>query len=312
MFELSLALHLSLVLQSAHPELLALLVQHFLQFVNHALEAAHLVLFSLYFALGLVDQSATLLLLLLMHHVCVKSTSISASGVQLASLLLSSALLPPAANLALEPLVLVDAVDVQLFAGVFLPVFDDALVEVDLLANLGVFLLLHDQLLDQQLPVVLLRLVLALQLLVFLHQRPVFIINPLGNVSDELQVVVQLVLPVLQVGGLVTFLGLALLDLLLHLGELGVELADDVLLLLFLQLLGLRLDAVDVVVQLPLQSGNDLLVFLVGVRLVAVAHTQLSLQVFYVLPVLKLAFHVTILSAGEIFLDFAVFLRLGF
>jgi hypothetical protein len=51
---------------------------------------------------------------------------------------------------------------------------------------------------DEELPVVLLCLVLVPQLLVLLQQRPVLVVYPLSDVRDQLQVMLQLILTVLQ------------------------------------------------------------------------------------------------------------------
>lgn len=102
----------------------------------------------------------------------------------------------------------------------------------------------------EQLPVVLLRLVLVPQLLVLLKQRPVLVVNPLGDVGDQLQVMLQLILPVLKLRTGFSLVGLPLFHAFFKFCHLAVELADDVLLLLILELLHSVIYRVDLMLDL--------------------------------------------------------------
>jgi len=203
----------------------------------------------------------------------------------------------------------VNPIHVQIFLLFLL--LDHSLIKVYLFLDLCVLFLLHDELLDEQLSVVLLGLVLQLQLLVFLHELSVLVVDLLGDARDQLQVVVQLVLPVLQVSCLVSLLVLSLFDLLLHFGELTVELPDDVLLLLFLQFLGLRLDPINVLMKLVLQGVYDLLIRHISIVFVAESDSELPLEVVDVLPILLLPLHISLLPPQQVFMKLSVFFDLG-
>ena len=87
-------------------------------------------------------------------------------------------------------------------------------------------LLLRNQLLQKQVPIVLLRQVLYLKFSVLLHECPILIVDPLGNLSHCVQILIKLSFPLLEV-----LLSLAILISLAPV-VLGLQLPLDVLELL--------------------------------------------------------------------------------
>lgn len=67
------------------------------------------------------------------------------------------------------------------------------------MSQLLTLLLLCNQLLQKQVPVVLLRQVLYLKLSVLLHERPILIVDPLGNLSHCVKMLVELSLALFEV-----------------------------------------------------------------------------------------------------------------
>ena len=100
-----------------------------------------------------------------------------------------------------------------------------------------VLFLLHDELLHQQFPIVLLRFELIPQFLVLLKESPILIVDPLSYVCNELKVMLKFILTVLKFRTRISSLALfALFNLLFHLGKFRVELSDDVFLLFLFEL----------------------------------------------------------------------------
>ena len=147
--------------------------------------------------------------------------------------------------------------------------FDDFIVEVELLRALGILLFQKDELFEQQLAVVLLGFQIVLDFVVVCSQEAVLLFDPLGDVGDELQMVVQLVLPAFDVGCLGPLEHGLLFDGFLHLVDDGGKSSHDVLLLLILQHGNFFGDPSDIILQLVVEGRDDLLVFLMGVHLVA-------------------------------------------
>lgn len=112
---------------------------------------------------------------------------------------------------AIELDILVDSIFVLLLV-------DHPIVDLDLLPDLAILLLLQHQLLHEHAPLLLLCTVLRTQLLVLLQQGPVLIVDTLRNVGDELEMMLKFGLAFLLISTGVSFAGLALLHLLLHLG----------------------------------------------------------------------------------------------
>jgi hypothetical protein len=56
---------------------------------------------------------------------------------------------------------------------------------------------LHNQLLDKKLSVILLGPILVSQLLIFLQKRPILIVDSLSNVSNKLEMMLELILSIL-------------------------------------------------------------------------------------------------------------------
>lgn len=104
--------------------------------------------------------------------------------------------------------------------------------------------------------------------------------------------------------------GLALLHLLLHLGELRVELPNDVLLLLLLQLVHAVGDVVNLLENLLLKFLVDVRVLNARILLETKTNAQLVLQLVYGLSVLQFALAVTFFSSAEVLLDFLVLIHL--
>lgn len=149
-----------------------------------------------------------------------------------------------------------EGLDVDLLL-ILLLLLDDLGKFFHFLFQFRVLFLLHDKLPDQELSVVLLSLELLLELGVLLDQLSVFGIDPLSDVRDQLQVVLHLVLSLLEVSFLITFGGLLLLHSVSHLLPLRVEFANDVLLLLVLQLLRLGDDVFDGLLDLRVRMHNQ-------------------------------------------------------
>ena len=294
MFKLRLGLHFSLVLLSTDSKQFALMVEHLLQLLQDSLVATDFLFLCFDLLLGEEDE---------WRASCCQALRTLASA-KLAplhrELLLFAAAFGPT---ALEPLVhdtlsmagCVHMVYVDLIIFFFL-FFDDIFVESNLFSDLCVFLLLHDQLFDEEYSIVLLGLVLTLELCVFLHESTILIVDPLSYVGDELQVVVQFVLSVLHVRSLLALLRFPLFDLLLHLREFRVELPDDVFLLFFFELLCLGLNAVDVLVELLLQDCDDPLVLLRGILLKSETDSEFPLQLIDVFSVFLFSLNVTFLT----------------
>ena len=194
------------------------------------------------------------------------------------------------------------------------------------LFQFGIFFLLHDELPDQALPVVFLGLELLLELGVLLDKLSVFSVDPLSNVRDQLQVVLHFILSVLEVSFLIALERLLLFHGVSHLLHLRVEFADDVLLLLLLQLLHLGIDLINDVLDQLVGILNHLRldVWLLGLVVVVIRkandllanHSDLEvlLQLIDLLSVVSLSFRESLLSPLEIILYLVVlvhhFLRL--
>ena len=155
------------------------------------------------------------------------------------------------------------------------------------------------------------RLVLVPQFLVFLQQSPVFVIYPLRDVSDKLQVMLQLILPVLKFRTGFSLVCFPLFHTFFQFRHLTVELADDILLLLILQLLHPVIYRVDLMLDLFMQLLIDSLVFLISVLLVSESDTMFPLQLIDLLAVLLLALVVPLLTPSQVLLDLLVFIDLG-
>lgn len=84
---------------------------------------------------------------------------------------------------------------------------------------------------------------------------------------------------------MIALVGLALLDLLLHLCELRVELPNDIFLLLFLELVHAHSDVINLPNNLLLHLLVDVRVFQVRVLLKAKPNSQLVLKLIYGLAV---------------------------
>jgi len=146
------------------------------------------------------------------------------------------------------------------------------------------------------------------QLGILFNQTSVLIINSLSNVRDQFQVVPQLVLFLLHLSSLVAFLGFFLFNLLLAFRYLALVFALELLKLLVLEAFEVVLVAIDVVVDFSLVLFLHRVTYLFVVLLETLAHTQLSLQIFYSLSVLKFIFLVPFSSAD----DLALLLFIGF
>lgn len=122
--------------------------------------------------------------------------------------------------------------------------------------------------------------------MILLEQGPILVIDPLSNVSNQLQVMLQLSLPFLLVGPRVSLARLALLHFLLHLGQLGVKLSDDIFLLLFLELVYSLSDIVYLLNDLLLELLVDVRILDACIFLETKTDAQLMLQFIDVLAVL--------------------------
>lgn len=202
----------------------------------------------------------------------------------------------------------IDSIYINIF--ILLLLLNDPLVELDLFLDLCILLLLHDQLLHKQLSIILLSPILSLQLLVLLHECSILIVYPLSNICNQFQMMMQLILSILQISSLIPFLSLPLLNFLLHLGEFTVKLSNYVFLLLFLQLLYLRLDSINVFMKLILESPYNSNILLPSLIFITISHSQLSLKIVNVLSVFLLSFHITLLPSEQVFMQLLVFLYL--
>jgi hypothetical protein len=176
MLQLSFRLHLSLVLQSTHPEWLSFMVEHFLQLVNHSLIAPSFVFLTLNLSGSLVYKRA----LRLNSVRDVRWRSISSSSIELRSLIVlinSTYVSLDSTDLTLHTHIISIWLSVQFIyiQQVFLiPIFlssflNYSLIKFNLLPYLCILFLLHYQLLNQQFSVVFLLLIISFQLLVLFH-----------------------------------------------------------------------------------------------------------------------------------------------
>ena len=110
---------------------------------------------------------------------------------------------------------------------------------------------------------------------------------------------------------MIALVGLAFLDLLLHLSELRVELPNDVLLLLFLELIHTHRDVIYFPNDLFLHLLVDVGVLQVSVLFKAKANSQLVLKLINGLAIFKLTLAVTLLATTQVLLDLLVFIHLG-
>ena len=147
--------------------------------------------------------------------------------------------------------------------------------------------------------------------MILLEEGPVLVINSLGDVRDELQVMLQLIFSIFQLGSRFPLVGLALLVPLLDLGDLAVELPDYALLLLLLQPAHPLLYRLDLPVDLLLHLLLNPLVLSLGIFDIAKTDSELSLEFIDPVAVLLLALVVSFLSAAQVLLDFLVLINLS-
>jgi hypothetical protein len=105
--------------------------------------------------------------------------------------------------------------------------------------------------------------------------------------------------------------GFAFLHLLLHLGELGVELSNNVLLLLLLEFFDSESDVVNLFEDALLQFLVDVAVLYLRVLLESQPDAQLVLQLINVLPVLQLSLAVPLPPSTQVLLNLLVFIHLS-
>jgi hypothetical protein len=121
----------------------------------------------------------------------------------------------------------------------------------------------------------------------------------------------QFILSVLQFSSRFPLVALALLVPFLDLGDLAVELADNVLLLLLLELADTFLYRLYLPMNLLLHLFLDPFILCFSIFDVAETDSELSLQLIYPVAVLLLALVVPFLAAPQVLLDFFVLINLG-
>ena len=177
----------------------------------------------------------------------------------------------------------------------------------NVLLHFCIFFLLKHQLLDQVLALVLLFLKLCLQNLVFFAQLTVLSIGPLGDICDQLEVVLELVFALGLFSRFVATFGLLLLDFLFFLAYLGLVPAKKFFGLLIGEDFELGLVVVNVLVNGVVDHVDVLEVDLLRVILETFADPQLSLQLVDLLPVLLFVLNVTLGASFDLPLHLFVF-----
>ena len=189
------------------------MLQHLLQFINDSLITHHFLILRLYLLLRNVDQRICHLGLRLLgckgRNLIVRTSA--ASSVELGSF--------PRHEIAHNGL-LIELIELNVLINALflLLLINQSLVYLNLFSDSAVLLLLEHQLLHKHSSLLLLRPILRPQLLVLLKQRPILVVNPLRDVRNQLEVMLQLGFAFFLIGPLVALVGLALLYLLLHLG----------------------------------------------------------------------------------------------
>ena len=182
----------------------------------------------------------------------------------------------------------------------------------DFVLQLLIVLLLNNKLLHEHLPLVLLRLEVALKRSILLYQRSVLIVNPLCNVRNQLKMMPQFVFSLLLFGSLVSTLGLFFLYRFLCSRNHALELPGQLLGLLFLQLVQLVVVVVDVfidIVEVP-RIGN--LVRLGRSRHQPLSDPEFSVQKVNLLSILLFVLVVTLCTTNNLSFGFLVLVILLF
>jgi len=180
----------------------------------------------------------------------------------------------------------------------------------DVVLQFLVLLFLLDKLLDQLLPLVLLLFVLGFELCIFAAEVLVLAVDSLGDVRDQVQVVLDGGLLLLEVVSLVAGFHALLLYGLFGLGDLRAVLPADLLELLSLELLDFFGVPLNVLVNFSEQLEFGSLVSLERILFVAVTNAELPLQLFDFVAVVSLIMVVTFHAPCNFNFHFFVFGKL--
>mmetsp|Transcript_6638 Transcript_6638/g.10668 ORF Transcript_6638/g.10668 Transcript_6638/m.10668 type:complete len:222 (-) Transcript_6638:413-1078(-) len=189
---------------------------------------------------------------------------------------------------------------------------------IDVLSILLVFFLLHHELADEELTIVLLSFVLLPELSILLNEQAILVVYSLSNRRDELKVMLHFILSLFQVTFLIAFERLLFFELLLELDHFRVELANNIILLLLLQLLSLRFNVLNAFSELKTESidnrRNSLLLHLfISITISTVffiflnkSDSELPLELLNIQTVVLLSHDVAVLSPRYVVFYFLI------